>query len=85
MNDVIVRRRGDPKRGACRVLMPQRLRCLQNISGDADGDSLGGFPHRIMCKMRIARGGLDAAEPEQPADDWQALAERKYPRGEGVP
>ena len=64
--------------------MPQRLRRLQNISGDADGDTLGGFPHRITCEMRIARGGLDAAETEQPADDWQALAVRKCPRGEGM-
>ena len=34
--------------------------------------------------MRIARGGFDLAVPEEPADDRQALAERKRPQGEAV-
>ena len=34
--------------------------------------------------MRIARGRLDPAVTEQPADDRQPLAVRERPRGEGV-
>ena len=58
---------------------------LEDIGGDADGDSLGGFPDRVARKVRIARGRLNPAVTEQPADDRQPLAERKRPRGEAVP
>ena len=34
--------------------------------------------------MCVARGRLNPAVTEQPADDRQPLAERKRPRGEGV-
>ena len=34
--------------------------------------------------MRIARGRLDSAVTEQPADDRQALAERERPRSESL-
>ena len=32
----------------------------------------------------MARGGFDLAVPEEPADDRQALAERKRPRVKAV-
>ena len=64
--------------------MSQRLKRLQDISGDADGDALGGFPDRVAREMRIASGGFHTAVTEQLADDRQALAERERPRGEAV-
>ena len=52
---------------------------LQDIGSDADGDALGGFPHRVAREMRIARSRLHPSVTEQPADDRQALAERERP------
>ena len=59
-------------------------RLLEEFGGDADRDPFGGFPDRITREVCAARGGFDPAVPEEPADDWQALAERERPRGEGV-
>ena len=61
------------------------MKRLEDVGGDADGDPLGGFPHRVARKMGVARGGFDPAVAEETADDRQALAERERPRGEAVP
>ena len=69
---------------AAHTLAQPELKRLQDIGADADGDLLGGFPHRIAREMCVARGRLHPAVTEQPADDRQALAERERPRGEGM-
>ena len=71
-------------RHAGRTLAPPESNRLQDVGGDADGDALSGFPHRVARKMRIARGGPHPAVTEQPADDRQPLVERERSRGEGV-
>ena len=60
------------------------MKRLEDVGGDADGDPLGGFPHRVARKMGVARGGFDPAVAEETANDRQALAERERPRGEAV-
>ena len=65
--------------------MPRELRRLQDVRRNADGDPLGGFPDGVPREMRIARGSLDPAVTEEPADDRQAFAERQRPRSEAVP
>ena len=52
---------------------------LQDIVGDAEGDPLRGFPHRVAPEMRIARGRLHPTVIGQPADDRQFVPERKRP------
>ena len=67
------------------LLKEPELNSLQDVGGDTDGDPLSGLFHRIARKMRIARGRLDPAMTEQPADDRQPLTERERPRREAVP
>ena len=65
--------------------MAARRPCRRlQVSGDPDGDPLGGFPDRAAVEMRIARGRLGLAVTEQAADDRQALAKRERPRGVAV-
>ena len=47
--------------GAARTGAPIELKRLQDVGADADGDPLGGFPHRVARKVRIARGRLHPA------------------------
>ena len=58
------------RRPGNRMIVPclreRAMEPLQNVFGNAHGCPLGGFPHRIPRKMRIARGGLDSAVTEQP-------------------
>lgn len=37
------------------------LKRVQNIGGDADGDSLGSLPNGVACEVREVRGRLDPA------------------------
>ena len=62
-----------------------RVNRLQDVTGDADGDALGGFPDRGPREMRTTRCGFHSAVTEQPANDRQPLAEHESPRGEAVP
>ena len=62
----------------------RRLKRLQDIGGDAYGDSLGGCPYRVAREVRIARSRLDIAMPEQLADHWQGHAECQRPGRESV-
>ena len=77
---------GAPLVGFCAdgTLVPPELKRLQDIRLDADGDPFGGFLDRVARKMRISRGRLHPAVTEEPADDWQALAERQRPGGKAV-
>ena len=58
---------------------------LQNIGGNALGDSFRRLMDRVLRQMGVARRGLDVAVAEQPTDQWKGLAERQRAGREGVP
>ena len=61
------------------------LTWLQDIRSNTDGDALCGFSNRVARKVRESGGGVHPAMTEQPADDWQTLAEGERARSMGVP
>ncbi len=54
-----------------------RRALAQDVFGDARGDPLGGFAHRIAREMGVARGGLDPRVTQEFSNHGEPLAERQ--------